>query len=158
MKKLIKKIIDFILSLFIKDNKEEDNSGLVPLKINSLNIEKHGNDNFHLKINFSLEDKDQIDSIIVKVKGDRKETGYIQCSHLTYDDPTKIQPLCGKRLPAIFELKPQDNILNLDYEAPLFILVDMISKQLDLEVQLISKKGDYYFMGDSKIEKIQFIV
>lgn len=162
MIKWLKKIINFIISFFTckKETQEEkiENSYLIPLEITNIKVNKYQDDNFHLKIYFNLDDKDEIETILVKVKGDKKETGYIQCSHLTYDEPTKIQPLEGSRLPAVFELKPQNNCLNLNYEAPFFILVDMISKELDLDVQLIAKKGDYCFMGDSEIKKIHIEV
>ena len=155
MKKLFEKLIIFVRSLFHKETLEQEieNSYLIPVEITDIKIDKYTNDNFHLRIFFPIEQKDEIENIIIKIKGDKKETGYIQCSHLTYDEPTKIQPLEGSRLPATFELKVMDNCLNLNYEAPLFILVDMISKELDITVQIVSKDNVF-----SKAWPVKFFV
>ena len=123
-----------------------------------IKVQRNNKETFHLTIYFPIEEKDDIEKIVININGDKDETGYIQCSHLTYDEETKIQPLCGSYLPATFELQVQHNVLNLNYEPPFFIMVDMISKELDIDVQLISKKGDYCFFEDSKIEHIHYIV
>ena len=162
MKQFFIKLFKFICSLFVKKEKIKpiqpiEYSYLPQLTIKDIKVRRYDG-SFHLNIYFPFEEKDDIEKIIINVKGDPKETGYIQCSHLTYDEETKIQPLCGSYLPATFELQVQHNILNLDYEPPFFIMVDMISRELDIDIQLISKKGDYYFFENSEIKHIHYTV
>ena len=92
MKKLFEKLIIFVRSLFCKETLEQEveNSYLIPLEITDIRVDKYRNDTFHLKISFPLEYKEEIENIVINIQGDKKETGYIQCEHLTYDEPIKI--------------------------------------------------------------------
>ena len=83
MKQFFIKLINFILSLFHKKKEKEiivepiEYSYLPQLTIENIKVERNNKETFHLTIYFPIEEKDDIEKIVININGDKDETGYI---------------------------------------------------------------------------------